>query len=248
MKKLLIPMCLVLFLTGCTKNYKTVEEFEAEMKKIKSANNSYTIETKLSTFEGNAYLRTMHKNGKWKSELSMNDGLRYIETTLYDGNEILKYKADSKIAVTIPNFDLKGNLNNLINPAGSLYEWEKDLLSFDENETKKSEFIKQNENKNNFPCRLIKYEYKSGATKEVCVNDKYGVAVYSKYTISDPNGKQDITSELNVVKISTDEINDTEFQLPKDVKKMNFQQLMNELSASLKQMNTSLSEFNTSLK
>ena len=118
------------------------------------------------------------------------------------------------------------------------------MLGIGIDNTKKSQFIKQKETKNNFPCRLIKYEYDLGRTKEVCVSDKYGIAVYLKYALTDPKRKEDTVGELNVVKINTDEIDDTEFQLPKGVNKMDFQQLMNELNMSLKQMNTSLGNFN----
>jgi outer membrane lipoprotein-sorting protein len=250
MKKLLLSISLVLFLTGCTKNYNSVDEYQAEMEKVKTANKSYTIEAKFSTYEGNGYFRSKFKGDKWKSELSMNDGLRYLETTIFDGKEILKYKLDSKIAVTIPGFNSEDtDFNSLINPTHSLYEWEKDMFGLDLDKSKKVEFLNQKEIKNNFPCRMIKYSYQTGGTKEVCVSDKYGIAVYSKQVFKNPQpGKEDIVSELNAVKISTDELNDTEFQLPEDVKKMNFEQLMNELNSSLGKMNTTLQDLSKTLK
>ncbi len=234
MKKLLCLSLLfsICLFTGCTKNYKTVAEYETAMKSVLEQNKSLTFEATQNVGLIEMYYKTQIKGKKWKTETSMNKGVSYATTVLYDGNELLAYSQGSPYAVINPMLDMledstmeeAESLINTQNPTNALINWQDGFGLYSTgslgNET---EFIDNKANKNGFDCRLIKI----GEDEEACVSDKYGIAVYHKVHTD----KGDF--EINLVKVDTTDVADTEFELPSGVTKMNFDQLMDNVTKQL---------------
>lgn len=225
-------MCL---LTGCTKNYKTVAEYETAMKSVLEQNKSLTIEATQNVGLIEMYYKTQVKGKKWKTKVSMNKGASYATAMLYDGNELLSYSQGSPYAVTNPAIDMLKNSTpeviestiNMQNPTNALINWQDgfglySIGTIDD----KSEFIDNKANKNGFDCRLIKI----GEDEEACVSDKYGIAVYHKIHTS----KGDV--EINLAKVNTTDIADAEFELPNGVTKMNLDQMLDNLTKQIDSM------------
>ena len=108
MKKIYFISALIclFMLTGCTKNYKTVEDYSKAMDTVKSKNTSYTIEAKQNIGNTEFYYKSFIKGEKWKTELSMNGGSSYMTTTLYDGVDLLSYSQGSPYAMINPVMDV----------------------------------------------------------------------------------------------------------------------------------------------
>ena len=232
---LLVP--LLFMLTGCTKKYKTFNEYYDAMKKLKSANNSYIIETKQSAGNNEVYYRTYVKGLKWKTESSLNGGNSYADTILYDGTDVLTYTPGSPDAIVNPFVEIlddesKNMAINAINPTNVLINW-KDLYSMmlGNQDSSNPEIIENNTSKNGFKCRLIKLDNE----REACVSDKYGIAVYHKMNGKTLRGKTQ-TIITNLVKIEIKDIPNSTFDLPPGVKKA-------DLTSVLDKLNNSLSDF-----
>lgn len=234
MKKVL-SLCLLLstcLLVGCTKNYKTVEEYETAMKEVKKANSNYTMEVRQELGSIGMTYKTHIKGDKWKTETSINGGASYYSTTLYDGNELLQYSQGSPYATINPASSMLKDFDSeeekvmslaMVNPPINLVYWEN---SFSYSDSKRT-FGNTKENKNGFECRMV-----IGNNEESCVSDKYGVAVYRKLKGHDNSG--DIV--YNLIKIDTAEIPDSEFELPAGVKKMDFDSMLQDLDRKMKSM------------
>ena len=237
MKKLLLACTAIMLLTGCTKNYKTVDEYETAMKAVRDSQPAYTIEVKQGTSIAELYYKNTTKGNKWKTEMSMNGGKSYMTTMLYDGSELLQYSANSPYAVSNPALDAsddeetKNSMLEMLNPVSPVFSWKDGYSMFaalsDSEQT--AEFTNNKANMNGFDCRMIKF----GEDREACVSDKYGIAVYEKMKYEDPRrGTEEIT--FNVVKIDTADVPDSSFELPKGIEKMDFDKMLNNLS-SMKQ-------------
>ena len=229
MKKIpcLIAILSFFLLTGCTKNYKSVTEYESAIKAIKKPSLTIEASQKLGTVE--LYYKTQAKNDKWKTQTSMNNGNSYMTTVLYDGEEILTYSQGSPYAIKNPfmetlsdaDEDTKISAINMQNPTSPLLNWQNGFgvvgLGL-ANDT--SEFINNKDNRNGFDCRLIKL----GDNEEACISDKYGIAVYHK--VKTEKGEL----EINLIKIDTTNLSESEFELPQGVKKMDFEKMLETLS------------------
>jgi outer membrane lipoprotein-sorting protein len=237
MKKILFISALMcsFVLTGCSKNYKSVDEYSEAMKAVRDANVSYTIEAKQKTGTVELYIRTFIKGDKWKAETSMNGGLSYTNTTLYDGKDLLVYSAGSPFAVTSPDIDMSGKADidtkkkmiNLLNPLYGLFDWKDGFNVFSFSETASPVFVNKKDKKNGFECRLISFP----DDREVCVNDKYGIAVYQKMSLN--NAKQAMYGKEivhDVVIIDTSEIADSVFKLSPGVKRMDVASVLDSFS------------------
>lgn len=232
MKKLLCLSVLasICLLTGCTKNYKTVGEYEDAMKTVRDSHQSYTMEVKQDIASLNMYYKTFVKDNKWKTEISMNGGTSYASGMLYDGSELLQYSQGSPYAVINPASDMLKDDNkeamelsmSMLNPSLSLLYWS-DSLDYGN-----AVFGNNKETKNGYECRMIQY----GDSKEVCVSDKLGVAVYVRLKNDKTGG--DVT--YNLVKIATNDIPDSEFGLPAGIKKMDMDQMLDDLERKMKSM------------
>lgn len=226
---LVISICL---LTGCTKNYKSVSEYETAMQTIKKQHKAMTIEAKQIVGAMELYYKTQTKGNKWKTQISMNNGGSYMSTMLYNGDELLSYSQGSPYAVTNPILDIMSNDNQeekdyaikMQNPTNPLLNWQDgfgllSLGTLGEN----TEFVNNKDNRNSFDCRLIKL----GDKEEACISDKYGIAVYHK-----------ITSEkgemiIDLVKVETTDIPESEFELPQGVRKMNLDQMLQSMTKQI---------------
>lgn len=225
----LISMCL---LTGCTKNYKTVSEYNAAMKKVRASIPAYTIEVKQSIPMLELYYRSFHKGDKWKTETSMNSGNSYAMTTLYDGIDLLTYSAGSPFALSNPMMEILSKENDetkqmaikMSNPIMSIFDWAEDFNSLEDLNDENASFIDNKANKNGFDCRMISLNN----NKEVCINDKYGIAVYSKMTFENPKTKLTEEMELNVIKIDTTDLPESTFELPAGVKKQTLDKILSQ--------------------
>lgn len=237
------------FTAGCTKNYKTVDEYIDAMQQQKAKyNNMYTIDATVQSKEPGkiteGYYRTNIKNGKWKLDSSEDEGETFSSTMLFDGKEVLIYSADSPYAMVSPismmiNLEKdpkkKEFLVNIQNPLIMLVNWEQDF-DIEPKEAPAGEFINNKDTRNGFTCRMIQF----GSGKEVCVDDKTGIAVYLHMSFNDNTNKHskrrfgEIT--INLKHFDTSDIPDTTFELPKDKKKMSFESLLQDMTKSFKNL------------
>lgn len=241
MKKIyfISALACLLVLTGCTKNYKTVDEYSNAMKIVKDGNSSYTIEAKQNIGNIELYYKSYIKGDKWKTETSMNGGRSYMFTTQYDGVDLLTYSQGSPYATINPAMDMikdedsetKSMTINSQNPVYPLFNWKNGFYIFSMMETETPVFLNNKDNKNGFECRLIKFSDE----REACISDKYGIAVYQKIIADDikhPGQKQKTT--INLVKIDTSDIDDSTFELPSGVKKMDMDAMLDNISKMFK--------------
>ena len=229
----------IFMLTGCSKNYKTVDEYSDAMNAIKESNSSYTIEAKQTMGSIEVYYRSFIKGNQWKTETSMNGGNSYMSTTQYDGTDLLTFAPGSAYAMINPAMDIIKDEDsetrmmtiNSQNPVYSLLNWRNNFSIFSMPETETPVFLNNKDSKNGFECRLIKFSDE----REACISDKYGMAVYQKMIIGDiknPEAKKEII--LNVLKIDTSNIEDSTFELPNGVEKVSMDAFLDNISEMLK--------------
>ena len=223
---IILSLCLV---TGCTKHYKTVQAYSDDMSALRQKLGDYTIEAIITTDDADINIKSYMKGSKWKTETSKNNGKTFQEGILYDGNEVYSYSKKDNIAMSIPFKQMmkKEGVNDetklalvmrMINPTGILYYW--DVLEATGSLDNLCSFGKITK-KNNFPCRMILYKYGG----EVCVSDKYGIAVYLK-TQTPKQGNV----EYNVKSINTSPISDFDLGLPAGIRKMSMSDLFQNLA------------------
>ena len=233
----------VVMLSGCTKTYKTIDEYESAMKDVSAKIPAYTIEAKQNVDGTELYYKTYLKGEKGKSEFSMNGGSSYMAAILYDGTDLLSYSQGSPYALKNPMLDMLKDMDsetvkaaiNSQNPTGPLFYWREGLalaaLLPAEEDNSGAQFENQKSNMNGFDCRLIKFD----DSREACVSDKYGIAVYHKLVAPNPKNpaeKQEVA--LNLVKVDTADIPDSTFDLPSGVKKADFDTMMNDMAQKMK--------------
>lgn len=229
----LIILCLCL-VTGCTKNYKTVQEYSDEMTALRKQLGDYTIEAVITTDDAETYVKSYIKDPKWKTETSKNNGKSYQDGILYDGKEVYSYSKKENLAMAIPfkqmiakekNVDAKTTdlVMKYINPTGFVYDWTTGATNLD-NDLK---FGDKNVVKNEFKCRMILSKTDDSS---ICVSDKYGVAVYAK--IKDP--KKDSYIEFNVKKIENNPLTENDLNLPAGMKKFSMAQLFQNMANMMK--------------
>ena len=213
---LLISVCL---LTGCTKQYSSVSEYSTDMNKVRNKLGDYTIEATISSNDVNGYYKSFIKNNKWRAEGSKDNGNTYNTVILYDGNKVYAYEKNKNIAIDMPIKEMlkQSNVDNekaefvmkFINPMGILIYWDLDNIS---GNIDGSWQIGTKSKKNGFDCRMI--SYKLSPSDEVCVSDKYGIAVYAKLTTKTKHG----VMEINVKNIDNTPISEQEFELPSEMR------------------------------
>lgn len=235
--------------SGCTKTYKTVEDYDTAMKTVRSKIPAYTIEAKHELQGASLYYKSYVKGNKWKTEMSLNGGNSYLSTILYDGTDLLSYTLGSPYAMKNPAIDVMGkemdeeSLRSVIdmqNPTSALFTWHDGypiMAALPADAEPKAEFENQKANVNGFDCRMIKF----GTDREACVSDKYGIAVYHKLKLQEPKAGQDEIS-INLVKVDTSDIPDATFELPDGVKKADMNTMLQEMSNNLENMSR---KFNT---
>lgn len=212
MQKLIYICAAALLLSGCTRNYKTVDEYETAMENVRNSHESYTIEMKQSLPIAEFYYKIYIKGDKWKTEVSMNGGKSFINSSLYNGKTLVDFADGSEYAVESPMFEALRNANldkykaaiDSNNPASPLFYWKDGAAIKASDKKDEPQFLSNFVRKNGFTCRMIKFDN----DRTACINDKYGIAVYQKV---DEN-------IINVQKIDTSDIPDSTFELPKNVK------------------------------
>lgn len=211
-------------LTGCTKNYKTVSEYSADMTKVRQRLGDYTIEAVVTSRDADVYCKSRIKNNLWKTEVSHNGGKTYIEGILYDGSRLYSYSNQENIAMEIPLRQMfaKGGVKDakmmdktvkFMNPTGLVYNWD----AIEATNIDKLWTFGERTKKNNYNCRMLTLS-RGG---EACISDKYGVAVYLK--VSTPK-KGDV--EINVKKISNNSISNHDLELSSGLKKVSMTELI----------------------
>ena len=236
----------VVMLSGCTKTYKTIDEYESAMKDVSAKIPAYTIEAKQNVDGTELYYKTYLKGEKWKSEFSMNGGSSYVGAVLYDGTDLLSYSSGSPYALKNPMLDMvKKDMDsetlkaviNTQNPTGSLFYWREGLALASmlpaDDKGSSGQFENQKAKMNGFDCRMIKFD----DSREACVSDKYGIAVYHKLSAPNPQ-KRGVTSEVvtNLVKVDISDIPDSTFDLPSGVQKADMETMMKEMTKRMKSM------------
>ena len=231
MKKVLVPallLCMCLF-TGCAKKYDSIKDYAQAMQEVKTKLGDYTIETVISSKSLNMNCITYKIDNLWKTETSKNGGKDYSDGILYDGHEVYSYSKIQNVAMSMPFkqiLEQKGEDNEkaidviikMINPTGILFYW--DLDDMVENGSNGWDFGKMTK-KNNYKCRML--HHKSGG--EVCVSDKYGIAVYAK--INTPKQGE---VEYNVKNISNKPLNVSDIGLPEGIKKMSMLDMLKNMT------------------
>lgn len=240
-KKIFILTALLslFMLTGCTKNYKTVDEYSQAMKEVQSKT-SYTLTINQQVGTTSTSYISKIKGNKWKLSMSL-DGKNSLKDIIYDGTEILQYTPNSKFATIIPGGEDYSLLTGaMLNPAIGLVNWNEELFTYD---TKKGTFTNNKDVKNGFDCRLITY---SEAGETYCVSDKYGIAVYGEF--KNTAGKDSFSNIFNITAIDTTEIPDSEFELPAGMRKMSFDEMMSEFTRNIEKMKQSFDFDNMNMK
>ncbi len=229
----------VVMLSGCTKTYKTVDEYESAMKSVFAKIPAYTIEVKQNVNGRDLYYRTYLKGDKWKTEASIDGGNSYTATILYDGADLVAYPQGSPYAVKNPMIEMIKNKDketvkaviDTQNHTSPLFYWREGWaaasLQTPGDNNSNAKFENQKANINGFDCRMIKFEN----SREACVSDKYGIAVYHKLSVPMPQKPgENLNVILNLVKIDTTDIPESTFELPSGMKKID----INTLSQMLK--------------
>lgn len=247
-KSLLTTLALgtCLLMTGCTKNYDTVEEYSKDMDKVKNSG-SYVLEAKMTTDSAAFYYKTSVKGEKWKTEFSMNNGGSYMTTTEYDGKDVFVLSSGSPQAIISPinsimgkeDPEMKKQMINSQNPTNSLINWMEDSNFLKLSKESTSKFINQKDKKNGFDCRMIKLS----DTKEACIIDKYGIAAYQKTSIPSYKNPGTINEmKMDLVKIEKVNLDDSVFDLPKGVKKVDMNTALDEMMKNIGKATADLSK------
>ncbi len=220
-KSIWLLLLLVCFLTGCSKHYNSITEYSEDMTKVRNKLGDYTIEASISSNDVNGYYKSVIKGNKWRVEESKDNGSTYNSVILYDGNKIYAYSKNQNIAIEMPIKEMlkQSNVDNektelimkVINPVGILLHW--DIDNINGNIDNAWQFGK-NGKKNNFDCRMLSYNLNPG--DEVCVSDKYGMAVYLKMATNTKHG----IMEVNVKNIDNTPVSEQEVELPQGMRVM----------------------------
>lgn len=201
----LLLILLICFSSACTKQYKNVDEYSSDMKKVRQNLNNYTIIGNIDTLGNVILFKTFIKDNKWKTISSLKDGYKF--TYLYDGKDVYLYIND-KILVKNPiNPYAKQNKISTINgqnPTNPIIDWDFDEFKQPNDEPYK---FKNNQIINGYKCRLV-----YTTDYEACISDKYGIAVYANSSLKNQEIK------YNVTKISNNTVPSEEFIVPTGLK------------------------------
>ena len=223
---LALSLCLI---SGCSKTYKTVDEYDDAMKEIRN-NSSYTIDAKGTAGPLTMDFKSYKKAEKWKTESiadstdeKLKKELSQMQSVMqYDGKDLIEYNKNDKIGVSVTSELNKIKDENqrkfMIesqNPLATVYNW-KFMLTYG---NAKPEFGRMT-TKNGFKCRMIK-----SGNKEVCVSDEYGIAVHQAITVENPQTKEKMVITTDVNKIDTNGFDDLIFKLPDGMKMLSISEV-----------------------
>lgn len=191
MKKLLLACGLFCFLlTGCTKNYESMDSYIKDMKANKAKYNVFFFEANQETVEGNLYSRNIFEGEKFRTDYSDDAGYTYKSSIWYDGKDVYEHVEGEETALVTNDVDAKTALN--MSKFHPVLNWWEDI----ELGKVKAKFSNANYFTSTLDCRLIELSDE----REVCVHDKYGIAVYYKQEpiAQDVRRKGEIIDVLNI--------------------------------------------------
>ncbi len=221
--------------------YDSVYDYWQDMKKVQENNNGIYIEQKYdhsvtkNNFNISSNSNIYKKGPKFLLESSPNIASTGEITTpsfkqLYDGKDYIMYSiGEYKNLGQIE----KKNISEQEILKEQNYNYYFDLFNwYKTNNNYKPEFNINNAVYNGYKCRLITlYNYEKNIQKnnniyntrykeEVCVSDKYGIAVYKRKSIC--SKINDCYTEIeNLNKIELRNLNDSFFKLPSNIKLFN---------------------------
>ena len=171
MKKLLLCFALVgLLLTGCTKNYESVDDYVKEMKEKRAKYEVFFFEANKADVNGNTFSRNMFEGNKFRTDLSDDAGYTYKSSVLYDGKDVYEFVEADKTAVVTSGVDAQTAIE--MNPFYPVTNWWEDI----ESGKVSAKFVKNKYFEDSFNCRLL--DFSDG--REACIADNYGIATYYK--------------------------------------------------------------------
>ncbi|MBE7702827.1 MAG: hypothetical protein E7Z89_02120 [Cyanobacteria bacterium SIG28] len=244
MKKLIILLgvliALPILVTGCSKSYKTVQEYADEMTKVKESNISYVFEGKLKATKNGIEqpeqdFKYSLSNGKSKIEFQNQQAL------YFDGKEIMAYQQGQNMLLVIFTEKMLNSipekertlLFNIMTFGGLLYNWDSPTGSQETDNycpLVKAKF-KKNTRMNGYQCRLITFgNEENDFYSESCVNDEFGVAVYTKLKAQSKGEGNQIV--INVNSINTNTITEYDVNPPAHLKRYTMAELFSQMGAA----------------
>ncbi len=226
---LILLLFIMITFTGCLKKYKTVEDYSNAMYALQNSFPAYTLKVKkvLTISKTDEFYYTTYRKGdKWKLETSKTQDGEVSQVVVCDGKDIYSYTPGGKFAVSMPKFKDISQEEYILSsyPLNGIFNWNDadDLIA-----NNSSPAITNNkERRNGFDCRLISY----GDNKEICVSDKYGISVYEKTSFQDKfNKDRNVETTTDVIYINNEDIDDSVFELPENIKKVSVDEAINEM-------------------
>lgn len=232
MKKSMIISLLVsaLILCGCAKKYDSVSDYATAMNEVRAKAGDLTFEVSQNAEKKQNEMKCYLKGNKWNTVFA-EGGL------MFDGSDVYAYSNKNMYAIKMPfkemfekaknNPDAPKSLDVLYkfsNPVGPLVYWDEIFVT--DNKHNAALVFAGNNEKNGFPCRMIK----NSQNEEACISDKYGVAVYMKVV----NPKNNDIVETNVKSIKTGNIDEKDINLPEGMKKVAMSDLLQAFANMMK--------------
>ena len=187
------------------KEYTSVIEYEKAM---------YDVQKQYPAFKFSVYI--YNENGKHKN-IGYVKGNKWIEkVAVIPMFDEYFYSDGTKTYFHMANGQFKEMKNHVpqITTQYKLTKWNSpDNFS----KIKSKQFTDPKANINGMPCRMINYVYDNGNKVEVCISDKYGVALYYKFDgIRNYNGKvidkKTYSERIEVFEIDTKDLSDSMFR------------------------------------
>lgn len=199
---LILILPLFIILTGCTKQPATVYKYSQEMEKTVNKYTTLGVFAHYKDSKRTMFLSYWEKDGKTMENVFSPQDAK-SKTQICKKNECIYYWQDNQYADKIdiynhPSYD--GHDIKSINQIYPVLYWGK---FYNIGNKTKGKFTSNNYEINGYACRLMKIEDEF----ELCINDEYGIAIYIK-----SDGKYPY--EYNVKEIFTDNIYDSNFDLP----------------------------------
>ena len=214
--KLLLSLLLIsIITTACnsnnptTKHYSSVDEYEKDMINVQATYPAFKFTTNKNVNEKLFKIVCYIKGNKIRDDMIISPHTNQLAITTYNGKKT--FLIDKIATVTISKKEIPVWPKELF-VSHTLTKWNAPE-TLQGVESKK--FTNTNANFNGIPCRMIEYIYKNGNTAEVCVNDKYGVAIYHNFkgyrTLNGRVEKKPYQGTIEVTKIESNNLDDSIF-------------------------------------
>lgn len=199
-KKIIIAFFLLIpfLMTGCTNSskndYNSVNEYEKAMAEVQSNNTGYKIEGIKHLPKGDYKFTSYVKGNYWKDIMTIRD--KNVEMVSNNNGTF----------ILAPNGYQQVNMPYSI--SAWLFYWNNPE---DSQNIKQKLFVNNNSVRNNIQCRELKYIGYNGNSIDMCVSDKYGIAVY--YKINGSSYKDLVGQYVEVNKVDIVDIPDSTFDI-----------------------------------